>query len=85
VLWIALVSGSMVIVGLGLAVVLSGESFGWAIVAFGVLDLATVPFVARRVAGARTQTAERPTTAESEGPVTEPTADPSYNPYARED
>lgn len=49
VLKVALASGSILILGVGLYFALGGEWYGWLIAAFGLLDLATVPFVARLV------------------------------------
>ena len=75
----ALASGAFAIVVIGLAVALAGQWFGWPIAAFGVLDAASIPFVLRAVGSRRS--ASLP--GERSGP--DPAADPSYNPYARED
>jgi hypothetical protein len=83
---IALVGGALLIVAVGVAIALAGGWFGWVIAAFGVIDLATSRFVlaaieARRH-GATAKPAEPPAGTAAPG---DPTADPSYNPYARED
>jgi len=95
---VALASGSFAIIVVGLAVALAGQWFGWLIAAFGALDAASIPFVLRAIASRRTAVhrdadasegsagappAAAPTPAEDK-PV-DPTADPSYNPYTRED
>jgi hypothetical protein len=67
----ALLAGSLLLIGIGLALALTGAWFGWVIAAFGVIDAATIPFVARFI-GRGTDRAQPP-------------ADPDYNPYARED
>jgi hypothetical protein len=60
---------------------------GIIVAAIGVVDLATVPFILRRVGGA--QSSERALSSSdapaTDAPATDVPADPSYNPYARED
>jgi len=89
VLMVALASGSLLIVVIGLAVALAGQWFGFLIAAFGVLDAATIPFVLRAVGSRRTRSGsastEREGAGNTEAAAPDPTADPSYNPYARED
>lgn len=81
---IALLAGALGIIGAGLIVALSGSAFGWAIAAFGVVDLVTIPIILRAVSGKRTPAG--PAAADPEAPPAEPAeTDPSYNPYARED
>ena len=75
----ALPLGSVVIIAVGAAIAVSGSTtVGIIIAAVGLVDLATVPFILRRAGNARTT--ER-------APLSTPdaAADPSYNPYARED
>ena len=86
--WI--VGGALVTIGIGLFIAFTIGWYGWAIVAFGVIDLTAMPFWLGRMGGA-SQQAQRdtistgdPGAAPAEAPV-EASADPSYNPYARED
>jgi len=74
---------SLVVIGLGGALVYLGSDFGWFLVGFGVLDLLTMPLVLRKISHGSTDPGAR----ESDDPAApiDPTADPSYNPYARED
>ena len=82
--WI--VGGALVTIGIGLFIASTIGWYGWAIVAFGLLDLAAMPLWLGRM-GAASQQAEPNAsatgiagTASGEAP-----ADPTYNPYARED
>jgi hypothetical protein len=65
----ALVLGALLTIGVGVYLGFGGQWFGWLLAGFGLLDLASVPFLVRRIEGQRTV----------DGP------DPDYNPYARED
>ena len=89
VLMVTLASGSLLIVGIGLAVALADQWFGWLIAAFGVLDAAAIPFVLRAVGSRRTgfdgTSIGRGEAGAAEAAAPDRTADPSYNPYARED
>lgn len=76
----ALVAGAMVIIAAGGIVTLLAGWYGLLIVAFGLIDLATIPFVLRAISGSRGGSA----TGEPE-PSAGEAADPDYNPYARED
>ena len=78
---VALLAGSFLIIGVGVAIALAGGWFGWMIAAFGVIDLATSQFVFAWIEARRKRS--RPP-AESPGDA-DTAADPSYNPYARED
>jgi hypothetical protein len=70
------------VVGIGL--VIAGETLvGVIIGAVGVTDLVTVPFM-RGMLGARARQSERARVEAGDAGVT-PEADPSHNPYARED
>jgi len=83
VLTAALVAGSLLIIGVGLAIALSGAWFGWVIAAAGLLEAITMPFVLARIGRGRRGRPAEPTAPQA--PTADPTADPSYNPYARED
>ena len=79
----ALLASSLVVIGLGGALLYSGSDIGWFLIGFGVLDLLTMPFVLRTITrGSRAGGTDEP--ADPATPI-DPTADPSYNPYARED
>lgn len=81
---IALLAGSLAIIAVGVVIALSGSAYGWAIAAFGVVDLVTIPLVLRSVSGDRSPAG--PAEADPDAPPAEPPEeDPSYNPYARED
>ena len=77
-LTLALPLGALGIAGAGVWLALGGSGWGWIIVAFGLLDLATIPFVLRTVArkSGATETAES---------GSDPIVHPTGNPYARED
>jgi hypothetical protein len=79
VLTVALVSGSLLIIGIGLVAVLAGQWFGFLIAAFGVIDAATIPFVLRAVESRRSSSSP------NGQPAPDSSLDPSHNPYARED
>jgi hypothetical protein len=86
ILKMSIATGALFIVGAGLYFALGGEVWGWAIVAFGVVELATMPFIMRildrthaEITGQAPGVSETPQADASEQP------DPSYNPYARED
>lgn len=87
VLMVTLASGSLLIVGIGLAVALAGQWWGLLIAAFGVLDAATIPFVLRAVGSRRApdRAAEGEGAVQEAGSAEAESADPAYNPYARED
>jgi hypothetical protein len=81
-----LLGGAVFMIGIGIYLVSGGTSLGWLAVGFGILDLATIPFVMRAIGRSR-RTEPPPATAapaEEAQPET-PDQDPSYNPYARED
>jgi hypothetical protein len=70
------------VVGIGL--VIAGETvLGVIVAAVGVTDLVTVPFM-RGALGAKARQAERARIEVGDAGAT-PEADPSHNPYARED
>jgi Na+/H+-translocating membrane pyrophosphatase len=53
--------GSIVIIAMGLAVALSAGSWtGWVIVAIGLIDLASIPFVLRAVGARRSRSPANP-------------------------
>ena len=85
VLTVALGAGSVAIVVAGLAIALAGSGFGWLIVAFGVLDLAALPLILRRVGGRRGPSADSPVEPPGEEAMPSAPPDPAHNPYARED
>ena len=70
---------SLAIIAAGGAVAAFGDTTtGLLIAAVGLVDLLTVPFVLRRIGASRGKAPAGPEAAD-------PTADPDYNPYARED
>ena len=70
---------SVVIIAIGAATAIAGNAtLGIVIAAVGVIDLATVPLVLRRVGQPRAT--KSPSSSSPDA-----AADPSYNPYARED
>jgi uncharacterized membrane protein len=87
----SLVTGALILIAIGVFVALTGSTLGWAIAAFGVVDLLTVPLVMRMIERSQRkialEVAAQGTTPdeEPEPPAADPTADPTYNPYARED
>ena len=71
---------SVVIIAVGAGIAIAGETtLGIIIAAVGVVDLAAAPLVLRAIGRARTVDSG------STPPPADPAADPSYNPYARED
>ena len=82
--WI--VGGALVTIGIGLFIAFTIGWYGWAVVAFGLLDLAAMPFWLGRM-GAAGRQAERDAiaTGDADPASAEAPADPAYNPYARED
>jgi hypothetical protein len=79
---IALLATSLVVIGLGGALLYSGSDVGWFLIGFGILDLLTMPLVLRTITRGRQGSETRPS--DPSAPI-DPAADPSYNPYARED
>jgi hypothetical protein len=80
-----LVGGALLIVTVGLAIALTGSWFGWVIAAFGVIDLATSRFVLAAIEARRGGSRAPAAPPSARPPDAEQAADPSYNPYARED
>ena len=76
---IVLLASSLIVIGIGGALLYSGSDVGWFLVGFGVIDLVTMPFTLRMI--------DRSSAAKGGDPAEpiDPTADPTYNPYARED
>lgn len=87
----ALVAGALILIVVGAVIALTGSAFGWAIAAVGLVDLVTVPLVMRAIERSQRklelEAAAQGTALvdEPERPAADPTADPTYNPYARED
>jgi hypothetical protein len=83
-----LVLTAVVMIAVGAAVFAFGGSFiGLVIALVGVFDLVTMRLVLGRMGSARGTGGSEPVAAEPppvEAPA-DPAADPSYNPYARED
>ncbi len=86
-----LVTGALILIVVGAFVALTGSSFGWAIAAVGVVELLTVPLVVRMIERSQRKI-ELEVAPQGTAPVEEPdspavdaAADPTYNPYARED
>lgn len=84
------VVGALVTIAVGVFIALTIGWYGWVIAAVGLLDLAATPLWIGRL-GTTSKEAERVAVSTEDagvGPAetsAEPTADPSYNPYARED
>jgi hypothetical protein len=75
----ALPLSSLAIIAAGGVVAASGDTTtGLLIAAVGMVDLLTVPFVLRWIGASRGR-------APGDPQATDPTEDPDYNPYARED
>jgi hypothetical protein len=75
----ALIGGALITIAVGVFLYLAvDEMIGIALVAIGVVDLVTIPLVLGMMERNRARSASP-----SEPPPVE--ADPSYNPYARED
>ncbi len=74
-----LLATSLIVMGIGGTLLYSGSDVGWFLIGFGVIDLVTMPFTLRMI--------DRSSAAKGGGPAEpiDPTANPSYNPYARED
>lgn len=88
VLKLALPLGALAIIAVGAVMLAAGESVaGWALVGFGVIDLLSVPLVLKMVKTGPTASEPGPEPLETAVPTEppDPAADPSYNPYARED
>jgi hypothetical protein len=79
----------MIVVGIGIWLIVGEPLIGIIIAAVGVFDLLTINFVVGRIGRASVGSAPpEPAGTEAEPPAAEPVpteADPSYNPYARED
>jgi len=80
----ALPLSSFVVIATGAGLAIAGNTtVGLIVAAVGVVDLAMVPFVLRRVG--YTEAPDRGPLSTPDAPAGEATADPSHNPYARED
>jgi len=83
----SLITSSFLIIGTGVYFALSGASWGIWVAGVGVLDLLTLPFVTRMIEKGQAAPQSFPA-ADADPAATDPvdpSADPSYNPYPRED
>ncbi len=81
----ALLAGALFMIGIGVYLILSGSNTGFILAGVGVVDLLTIPFTLRMIDRGSANRTGDPTTPEVSPEPIDPAADPSYNPYARED
>lgn len=81
--------GALVTIAIGVFIALTVGWYGWVIAGVGVIDLAAAPLWIGRMGTVGKQTEPVISTGDEgsapAGTSAEPTADPAYNPYARED